>query len=198
MNETLTRTIVALGLAATGLLLLFLHLEIVVLGAAITGVVFDFLYINFSDDSINLLLPTLIVLVPVVSCLFSLYSCYQEQPLLVIGLVTLVQLSDVLQYFAGRRFGVTRIGWISPKKTLEGYAAAIGVLFLSVTVLMPGYTLDSLVVLLLGITGGIVNSIVKRTLGIKDWSPLLGSHGGFLDRTDSIYLPSLYLAWRLR
>ena len=39
--------------------------------------------------------------------------------------------------------------------------------------------------------GDIFFSYIKRSLNIKDFSPLLGSHGGVLDRLDSIFLVSI-------
>ena len=40
--------------------------------------------------------------------------------------------------------------------------------------------------------GDIFFSYIKRSLNIKDFSPLLGSHGGVLDRLDSIFLISIF------
>ncbi len=38
----------------------------------------------------------------------------------------------------------------------------------------------------LGFLGGAILSAIKRDRGIKDWSSLIGGHGGMLDRVDSL------------
>ena len=43
---------------------------------------------------------------------------------------------------------------------------------------------------ILGMLGGIGSSWIKRQVGIKDWSNILGAHGGINDRLDSWYLPA--------
>ena len=44
----------------------------------------------------------------------------------------------------------------------------------------------SLVITLLGFSGGLVMSAIKRDRGIKDFGTLIEGHGGILDRIDSI------------
>ena len=105
-------------------------------------------------------------------------------------------------YIFGKSFGRHHIGWVSPKKTYEGYVIAFAILEF-VAVIMDftqpsvcgsgGCSVDILMMCLLGSLGGIFFSITKRYLQIKDWSSLLGPHGGFLDRTDSLYLPAFYM-----
>jgi phosphatidate cytidylyltransferase len=43
----------------------------------------------------------------------------------------------------------------------------------------------------LGNLGGLLNSALKRHYQIKDFSNLLGAHGGWLDRADSIYTTAI-------
>lgn len=50
---------------------------------------------------------------------------------------------------------------------------------------------------ILSITGGLISSMIKRYLQIKDYSNLLGHHGGWLDRIDSIVLPFLVIPFLL-
>jgi len=49
----------------------------------------------------------------------------------------------------------------------------------------------------LSITGGLISSLVKRCIGIKDYSNLLGEHGGWIDRIDCIILPFFVIPFLL-
>jgi phosphatidate cytidylyltransferase len=42
------------------------------------------------------------------------------------------------------------------------------------------------VIALMGFSGGLVLSAIKRDRGIKDWGHLIEGHGGILDRLDSV------------
>ena len=52
-------------------------------------------------------------------------------------------------------------------------------------------TLKIILIYSLGVISGLISSFVKRLLNIKDYSDLLGPHGGWMDRIDSIVLPIL-------
>jgi len=93
---------------------------------------------------------------------------------------------------------------ISPKKTWEGLGGSVvlGLAMGWVTVhLLLGAPLWAalvfgLTVVLVGTVGDLVESLIKRDLGIKDMSGFLPGHGGVLDRIDSI-LYSAPIAWLL-
>lgn len=102
--------------------------------------------------------------------------------------------SDVGAYFAGSFLGKTRLfPDISPKKTLEGciggvLISTIGTIIIGMCIKLP-FTHG----LLLGLTasicgqiGDLSESAFKREIGVKDSSAIFGTHGGFLDRLDSI------------
>lgn len=119
-------------------------------------------------------------------------------------LLVAVVLSDVGGYAAGVLFGKhPMVPAISPKKSWEGLAGSLlfGVTgsILTVTFLLPGrdwWVGAALGVLLVftGTLGDLVESQVKRDLGIKDMGRSLPGHGGMMDRIDGL-LPSAVVTW---
>jgi phosphatidate cytidylyltransferase len=114
--------------------------------------------------------------------------------LLLFFLVTVVELSDVLQYVWGKLFGKHKVApLLSPSKTWEGFiggvlsASLVGAglwWFTCFTPLQAGAL--ALISTLLGFFGGLVMSAIKRDRGVKDWGALIEGHGGILDRLDSL------------
>jgi len=93
---------------------------------------------------------------------------------------------------------------ISPGKTWEGFAGSIVVAMIAGALLAPlmlhvpvwiGLVMG-LLLALVGTSGDLTESLIKRDLGIKDISSILPGHGGFLDRLDSI-LPSAAVAYAI-
>jgi len=113
--------------------------------------------------------------------------------------------SDIGGFFAGSYLGKHRlVPAISPNKTWEGLAGSAvaclvagGVLL---PVLLPGHAWQGLVlgaaVVAVATLGDLVESMIKRDLGIKDMGTLLPGHGGILDRIDALLL-SAPVAWLL-
>ena len=110
---------------------------------------------------------------------------------------------DTGGYVVGVLFGKHPLApRISPKKTLEGsggsllFALVTGVL-LSVFVLgAPGYVgvVLGVVTVLFATAGDLIESTIKRDVGIKDMSSILPGHGGVMDRLDSM-LVAAPAAW---
>lgn len=105
-------------------------------------------------------------------------------------------LSDVGAYFVGNFYGRHQLPkYLNNKKSWEGVAgqlfgAVIGFVLLKTTIGLPFWWLWIVV----GIgcaSGDLLNSYVKREVGIKDWGSSLPGHGGFLDRMSSIAIASL-------
>ena len=114
-----------------------------------------------------------------------------------------VVFSDIGGYTAGVLFGKhTMVPAISPKKSWEGFAGSLifgtaaAVLAVALLLDKPAWVGVPLGVLLVitGTLGDLVESQVKRDLGIKDMGTLLPGHGGIMDRIDSI-LPSAVATW---
>ncbi|OBI85952.1 phosphatidate cytidylyltransferase [Mycobacterium sp. 1245805.9] len=118
-------------------------------------------------------------------------------------LMITVVASDVGGYAVGVLLGKhPMVPAISPKKSWEGLvgslvfgitAAILTATFLAEKPLWIGALLG--VVLVMTCTlGDLVESQVKRDLGIKDMGRLLPGHGGLMDRLDGV-LPSAVAAW---
>lgn len=111
----------------------------------------------------------------------------------ILWLVSVVIVSDVAGYFAGRSLGGPKF-WprVSPKKTWSGTVAGwigagvIGAVFAGPTGAGPALVLISILVGFAGQMGDIAESAVKRLRGVKDSSCLIPGHGGVLDRFDAM------------
>jgi phosphatidate cytidylyltransferase len=105
--------------------------------------------------------------------------------------------SDIGGYFAGILFGKhLLVPAISPKKTWEGLAGSTVACLTAGGVLLPvllhGHVWQGLLlgaaVVAVATMGDLVESMIKRDLGIKDMGSLLPGHGGVLDRIDAMLL----------
>jgi phosphatidate cytidylyltransferase len=121
----------------------------------------------------------------------------------VFSLLLGVIFSDIGGYTAGVLFGKhLMVPAISPKKSWEGFAGSL--LFgIAASVLAVAFLLDKpawvgvplgLMLVITGTLGDLIESQVKRDLGIKDMGNLLPGHGGLMDRIDS-WLPSAVATW---
>ncbi|MGH7641760.1 MAG: phosphatidate cytidylyltransferase [Candidatus Dormibacteria bacterium] len=103
---------------------------------------------------------------------------------------------DTLAYLVGSRFGTHPFfARISPRKTWEGALAALVAPTLVVGLLLPlalprigtpAAFLVGFLAALAAIAGDLVESQLKREVGVKDSGRLLPGHGGVLDRMDSL------------
>ncbi|MDZ4289532.1 MAG: phosphatidate cytidylyltransferase [Prosthecobacter sp.] len=108
--------------------------------------------------------------------------------------VTLVEMSDVLQYVWGKTMGKHKIApKVSPNKTWEGFiggglsTVVIGTLLWQVTPYSPLQAAGmSAIIVIMGFLGGLVMSAIKRDRGVKDWGHAIAGHGGIMDRIDSL------------
>jgi phosphatidate cytidylyltransferase len=114
--------------------------------------------------------------------------------LLICFLVLVVQSSDVLQYVWGKLLGRHLVApLLSPSKTVEGLvgglasATLLGAAMWWITPFTPWQAgLVALVINVMGFSGGLVMSAIKRNRGVKDWGRMIEGHGGMLDRLDSV------------
>ncbi len=121
----------------------------------------------------------------------------------VFGLLALTWANDTGAYIAGSKFGKTKLfARVSPKKSWEG---AIGgfVVTLLISWLISYYfreltwwdwTIIAILVSVFGPIGDLVESLLKRSIHVKDSGSLLPGHGGFLDRFDAFIFMMPYVA----
>lgn len=143
------------------------------------------------------------------------YFRYGQSMLLVFYMLIGTCMNDVGAYFIGVLFGKHKmIPHISPKKTWEGLVGGIVISFLcsglfalildlcNVPILEGILDLEhfynvvilSLLMPVFAVFGDLVFSAIKRYYKIKDFGTALKSHGGILDRLDSILIVSIMMS----
>jgi phosphatidate cytidylyltransferase len=121
----------------------------------------------------------------------------------VVLVLVVAWLADTGGYFAGRFLGNAKLyPAVSPKKTWAGAWGGLAGSVLGVTVIKLFYPehLSWLDVVLIAIPGGILGqmgdlaeSLIKRSVGVKDSGALLPGHGGILDRIDAVVFIAPYV-----
>ena len=133
--------------------------------------------------NINNKLILIFAIIIIIIC-SEIISSNTIEPNEILQILIIIITSDIFQELSGKLYGKNKIGWISPNKTIEGYIGGyIGVLsyyFIS----KPNFIFIN-IIYILGIMGDLFFSYIKRLLQIKDYSDVLLSHGGILDRIDS-------------
>lgn len=115
-------------------------------------------------------------------------------PWLIFAIIALTWTNDTMAYIVGSQIGKNKMSpQISPNKTWEGTVG--GIAFTIVFALLCYYFLGyftpfqwvviALIIGIFGTFGDLVESMLKRSLSVKDTGTLLPGHGGLLDRFDS-------------
>lgn len=125
----------------------------------------------------------------------------------ILGTLLILWATDTGAYFAGTFFGKHKLfERISPKKTWEGFiggAILAGVIALIFNLILLSYNhtffslVDLIVITIIIVVGGtfgdLVESLLKRSIEIKDSGSALPGHGGFLDRFDGLFISAPFV-----
>lgn len=120
----------------------------------------------------------------------------------ILGTLLILWATDTGAYFAGTFLGKNKLfPRISPKKTWEGFAggAALAMIFaygLSTyfhNLTLVQWLVVGVIIIVGGTFGDLVESMLKRSLEIKDSGNALPGHGGFLDRFDGLLISVPFL-----
>jgi phosphatidate cytidylyltransferase len=121
----------------------------------------------------------------------------------IVAYILVVTMSDTGGLIAGRMFGRHPMApTISPKKSWEGLvgslvfgiAAGVGTAVFGLKVPFWIGIVLGVALVAVGTCGDLVESMIKRDIGIKDMSSFLPGHGGVMDRLDSL-LFAAPVAW---
>ncbi|MCS6875776.1 MAG: phosphatidate cytidylyltransferase [Aquificaceae bacterium] len=106
----------------------------------------------------------------------------------ILKLLLFVWAVDVFSYYVGKNLGRHPMApRLSPKKTWEGLlgGAVAGLVVLLAFHGLVGFVW-SMLLIPSAVMGDLFKSFIKRQVGVKDFSGVLGEHGGFTDRFDSL------------
>lgn len=133
---------------------------------------------------------------PLAIALFTYLTC---GPWIVLAMFIMIWLNDTGAYVVGSQIGRRRLfERISPKKSWEGFFGGMifsigGALLIRYCfgTMAPGLSTGAMVAYaimcsIIATWGDLTESLIKRTLGVKDSGNLLPGHGGILDRIDSL------------
>lgn len=133
--------------------------------------------------------------------LMSMYYTLADGKALLMIMFVMIWLNDTGAFLVGSMIGKHKLfPRISPKKSWEGFvggvvfailAGILGKILLPVyfeSITLVGLAGLGLVVGIFATWGDLAESLIKRTLGVKDSGNILPGHGGILDRIDSLLL----------
>ena len=127
----------------------------------------------------------------------TLAYIYSIQPILALIILALIWINDTGAFLVGCSIGKHRLfERISPKKSWEGFfggfvfciaAGAAANLYFTEESWLQWAVLGA-VVSIAATLGDLIESLIKRTVGVKDSGNIMPGHGGILDRIDSLLL----------
>lgn len=122
---------------------------------------------------------------------------------LLLGFFIILWANDTGAYVVGSLIGKNRLfERVSPKKSWEGsiggafFAIVAGLIMFYLTGIESVilWSVFALTIVVFGTLGDLVESLIKRDLGVKDSGNILPGHGGFLDRFDAVLMAAPFAA----
>ena len=158
-----------------------------------------FAVVDQSEHSARSVLYSLLmqayVAIPLALLLVAYFAGHKE---LVLATFIFIWINDTGAYLSGMSFGRHKLcERLSPKKTWEGFWGGFILCLIAgfvAALILDYHTLGGYVVWvfyaacvsIFGTFGDLFESMIKRTLGVKDSGNIIPGHGGILDRIDSL------------
>ncbi len=121
---------------------------------------------------------------------------------IIFGCLFILWATDTGAYFAGSLFGRRKLfERISPKKSWEGViggaalamAMTYGISYFFTSLALWQWMSIGVIIIIGGVYGDLVESLLKRSIEIKDSGSSLPGHGGFLDRFDGLFISAPFI-----
>lgn len=147
------------------------------------------------------ILPAVYLGLPLAALIAIAWHGGTYEPNLILGLFVVIWVYDTGAYLVGSLIGKNKLfERISPKKTWEG-AIGGGILAVLTAAFVLSkfiphlsvieWTIASILIAIFGTYGDLMESLLKRSAGVKDSGSILPGHGGILDRFDSALTASV-------
>lgn len=151
---------------------------------------------NQKETPINSLAYSIFALMYIALPMLSMGAIYSQSQSLLLLIFVMIWLNDTGAFLVGCTFGKRRLfERISPKKSWEGFLGGMAFsmlsggayyYFIDQTNGLAFYVVMGAIVSIFATFGDLVESMFKRSIGVKDSGNLIPGHGGILDRIDSL------------
>lgn len=153
---------------------------------------------NKKESPINSLAYSMFSFIYIVIPMLSMGAIYMQSQLLLLLAFVMIWMNDTGAFLVGCTIGKHRLfERISPKKSWEGFWGGLVFSVLSGVAYyyfvdqaqaqgLPFYVILGVITSIFATFGDLVESMFKRSIGVKDSGNLIPGHGGILDRIDSL------------